>query len=229
MNFSALTAKVLGGRLGDLLNRFELAIWSSLITFFGVTLLFLGPSSGPTFLTTSHIALGAFAVTFGFGYGATFNSLYSLPAFIFDLSQLGRIQSSLFGIGLLGNALGSAVGGVLRSRLKSYTVSFFLPIVASALNILALWWLKRISRTIAKTQSFSDGFDADFETGAPILDSQGLPIISTILRRSTTFSDMVDSGLIGASMEIGSFARPQSFHDLGYFMRQNERFLRSQT
>lgn len=77
-----------------------------------------------------------FACVFGFGYGATFNSLYVLVPITFGRQNLGKIQSSLFGLGLAGNAVGSIATGVLRSKYGTYDRPFLVAGVACFTNLL---------------------------------------------------------------------------------------------
>jgi hypothetical protein len=139
LNLSAFTAKLVGGHLGDRFDRFRVAMATSALTGFGVLLLFWGgrlnERSVPR-LTSSPLALVAFSIIFGFGYGATFNCLYALVPIIFGLNNLGRTQSSLFGLGLIGNALGSIATGVLRSRYGSYDRAFLVAGITTWTNMI---------------------------------------------------------------------------------------------
>jgi hypothetical protein len=87
-------------------------------------------------LTSSPLAFVAFAVTFILGYGATFNCLYALVLIIFGLKNLGRTRSSLFGIGLIGNAQGSIATGVLRSRYETYGRAFLITGITTWTNMI---------------------------------------------------------------------------------------------
>lgn len=107
LNCAAFVAKLVGGHLGDRYNRMNVASVSCVVTALGIGFLFLPQRFGlfrigiPS-LTTSPIHIFVFTVIFGFGYGATFNSLYALVPIVFGRSHLGQIQSALFGIGLAG-------------------------------------------------------------------------------------------------------------------------------
>jgi len=153
--------------------------------------LFLNPISRHNHDATLQGMLALFAMGYGFGYGATFNALYSMPSRIFDLSGLGRTQSALFGMGLVGNALGSAVGGTLRSKLGSYTMTFSLCVVACACNVVVLWVLRRTSAHL-------------FNDSSEVEASKHPPQLKGMLCRSNTFSDLVEIGWLGVSMEPGS-------------------------
>jgi MFS family permease len=156
LNFSAFVAKLIGGHLGDRYDRFRVAMATSGLTGLGVSLLFWGGSLNDRNvprLTSSPLALVAFAVTFGFGYGATFNCLYALVPIIFGLKNLGRTQSSLFGIGLIGNALGSIATGVLRSRYGTYDRAFLVAGITTWTNMIVFAVTKYfVAGTIEKSE-----------------------------------------------------------------------------
>lgn len=140
INLSAFSAKLVGGYLGDRFNRLKVAASASGIAALGIAFLFVG-SSGldntyvPT-LTHHTFFIFLFTILYGFGYGATFNSLYALGPTLFGKKNIGRTQSVLFGIGLIGNAIGSVVTSVLRSKFDSYRHAFLLSFIMSALNFL---------------------------------------------------------------------------------------------
>lgn len=138
LNFSAFTAKLVGGHLGDHFDRFYVASGASALTAFGIMFLFLGTPGldehNIPYLTSHSLAVLMFAVLFGFGYGATFNCLYALTPIVFGKQNLGRTQSTLFGLGLAGNAIGSVLTGVLRSHYDTYQRPFLIAAMACTAN-----------------------------------------------------------------------------------------------
>lgn len=164
LNGCAFLAKLAGGHLGDRFNRFRIAAGASLLTAIGVSLLFasgswataaaggealwLGPLRLPA-LTASPWVVLAFTVVFGLGYGATFNCLYSLGPVVFGRRDLGRLQSALFGCGLLGNATGAVVTGALRTSTSTYDLPFLLAATACATNVVAFSATRRLCEAAA--------------------------------------------------------------------------------
>lgn len=140
INLSAFSAKLAGGYLGDRFNRLKVAALASGIAALGIALLFIaspGLDSAYVPMLTSHtFPIFLFTVLYGFGYGATFNALYALGPILFGKKNLGRTQSTLFGIGLVGNAVGSVVTSILRSKYSSYQHAFLLSFLMSALNFI---------------------------------------------------------------------------------------------
>lgn len=138
LNLSSFSAKLVGGHLGDRFDRFHVASASSGLAAVGILFLFMSPPSlgddNIPHLTSSPLAFLLFTILFGFGYGATFNSLYALTPIVFGKRNLGRTQSALFGLGLTGNAVGSVLTGVLRSRYGSYERAFLVSAVACIAN-----------------------------------------------------------------------------------------------
>lgn len=138
LNFSAFTAKLVGGHLGDHFDRFYVASGASGLAAFGIVFLFLGTPGldehSIPYLTSHPLAVLMFTVLFGFGYGATFNCLYALTPIVFGKLNLGRTQSTLFGLGLAGNAVGSVLTGVLRSSYDTYQRPFLIAAVACTAN-----------------------------------------------------------------------------------------------
>lgn len=139
LNGSAFVAKLVGGHLGDRFDRFHVASAASGLAAVGIFFLFIGETTGldeqniPR-LTASPVAMVIFAVVFGFGYGATFNCLYALTPIVFGKQNLGRTQSALFGLGLAGNAVGSVMTGVLRSKYLTYQRPFLVAALACTAN-----------------------------------------------------------------------------------------------
>lgn len=140
LNLSAFTAKLVGGHLGDKFDRFHVASASSGLAAIGIVFLFLWTpgldSHHIPYLTSSPIAVLMFTVLFGFGYGSTFNCLYALTPIVFGKQNLGRTQSTLFGLGLAGNAVGSVMTGVMRSHYGTYQRPFLVAAMACATNFL---------------------------------------------------------------------------------------------
>lgn len=138
INLSAFSAKVVGGHLGDRFDRFHVASASSGIATIGILFLFIGSdgldNNHLPRLTNHSAMMVIFALLFGFGYGATFNCLYALTSIVFGKRNLGRTQSTLFGLGLAGNAVGSVVTAVLRAQYGSYQRSFLVALMACGAN-----------------------------------------------------------------------------------------------
>lgn len=138
LNFASFTAKLVGGHLGDKFDRFHVASLSSGLASVGIYVLFIAPPfMGPhgfLQLTHSPTAVLCFILLFGFGYGATFNSLYALTPIVFGKENLGRTQSTLFGLGLIGNAIGSVITGVLRAKYDTYDLPFLVAAVLCTAN-----------------------------------------------------------------------------------------------
>jgi len=141
LNFFSFSAKLSGGYLGDRYNRFNVALVMNALTAVSIMSLFCTEKGLDNdhlpHLTTNHSTIILFVVLFGFGYGGVFNCLYSLVPLVFGKNNLGATQSSLFGLGLVGNAVGSVLSGVLRSKFGSYQVPFLVAAVACLLNFLA--------------------------------------------------------------------------------------------
>ena len=138
LNLASFSAKLVGGHLGDRFDRFHVASAASGLAAIGIIFLFLNAhgvdDNYVPYLTHSHVAMVLFTVLFGFGYGATFNSLYALTPIVFGRKNLGRTQSALFGLGLGGNAVGSVLTGVLKERYGTYQTSFLVAAVACIAN-----------------------------------------------------------------------------------------------
>ncbi|OSX76463.1 hypothetical protein BU14_0190s0020 [Porphyra umbilicalis] len=168
LNGCAFLAKLAGGHLGDRFNRFRIAGGASLLTAIGVSLLFASGSWAPVgagdgvdgggdalegvrlpTLTASPWVVLAFTIVFGLGYGATFNCLYSLGPVVFGRRDLGRVQSALFGCGLLGNATGAVVSGALRTAYSTYDLPFLLAATACAANVLTFSATRRVCEAAA--------------------------------------------------------------------------------
>lgn len=81
--------------------------------------------------------------------GGVFNSLYSLVPLVFGRGNLGATQSSLFGVGLIGNAIGSVLTGVLRSKYGTYQVPFLVSAGACLLNFFSF----NLTRLSLRSQS----------------------------------------------------------------------------
>ena len=148
LNMASFSAKLVGGHLGDRYDRFHVAAVASGLAAVGIFFLFVAPielsEHGVPKLTHSSLAVLFFIACFGFGYGAVFNCLYALTPIVFGRANLGRTQSTFFGIGLIGNALGSVVTGVLRARYKSYDVPFMISALSCTTNFF-LFNLTRLS------------------------------------------------------------------------------------
>eukprot|EP00171_Calliarthron_tuberculosum_P010042 IDg10042t1 len=141
LNLSSFIAKLLGGHLGDRYDRFHVAQAMSGLAAVAILVLFftpLGPDAAfvPQ-LTENPATVFAFVVMFGFGYGGVFNALYSLVPLVFGRANLGATQSSLFGLGLAGNALGAVLTGILRERYGTYQRPFLVAAAACLANFVS--------------------------------------------------------------------------------------------
>lgn len=141
LNLSAFGAKIVGGHLGDRFDRFHVATVASVICAAGIGFLFVGGAGfDENFipqLSNYYFSFLAFSVLYGFGYGASFNSLYALVPIVFGRKNLGRIQSSFFGAGLCGNAVGSVLTSILRSRFESYQLAFLVAFISCLGNVVS--------------------------------------------------------------------------------------------
>lgn len=140
LNFASFSAKLIGGHLGDRFDRFHVAAAASGLAGVGICVLFITPLSLDAHylphLTSSQVTIAVFVIIFGFGYGCIFNCLYALVPIVFGRKNLGTTQSSLFGLGLAGNAVGSVLTGVLRERYGSYQRPFLIAAVACIANFI---------------------------------------------------------------------------------------------
>lgn len=138
LNLSSFIAKLLGGHLGDRYDRFHFAQAMSGLAAVAILVLFCTPSgldaSFVPQLTESPTTVLVFVIMFGFGYGGVFNALYSLVPLVFGRKHLGATQSSLFGLGLAGNAVGSVLTAVLRSHYGTYQLPFLIAAGACLTN-----------------------------------------------------------------------------------------------
>mmetsp|Transcript_3059 Transcript_3059/g.7226 ORF Transcript_3059/g.7226 Transcript_3059/m.7226 type:complete len:569 (-) Transcript_3059:122-1828(-) len=219
LNFAAMSAKLLGGHLGDMFDRFRISIFASSLIFGGMTMFFAGPSGNPhtnSTITDSMLFFYLFAVFFGLGYGATFNALYTFPPVLFGSEKLGRIQSMLFGAGLCGNACGAVVTGILRSNTGSYDLAFLILLCFAASTVLALVALERtpLARSVRSKNAEAGQEEDKADAMEPVLSPEIAIMPSSMsasqllpprppgfaLRRSSTFADTLDAGLFGASL-----------------------------
>lgn len=184
INLSAFSAKLVGGYLGDRFNRLKVAALASGLAALGISFLFIGSSgldeSYFPLLTQHTFSIFLFTILYGFGYGATFNSLYALGPILFGKKNIARTQSTLFGIGLIGNAIGSVVTSVLRSEFHSYRHAFLLSFFMSGLNFIvfaginfALGNITPESSRLNSTQKDSSANDFD---NHGILESTSVPV-----------------------------------------------------
>mmetsp|Transcript_11477 Transcript_11477/g.47766 ORF Transcript_11477/g.47766 Transcript_11477/m.47766 type:complete len:509 (+) Transcript_11477:318-1844(+) len=173
LNFGAFAAKLVGGYLGDIFDRFNMAVILSLFTTAGILMLYI--SSPVPSLSNNFIFLFCFSVLFGIGYGSTFNALYSIAPVAFGKAGLGRIQSSLFAVGLTGNAIGSVFTGILRTQTGDYRLAFTVALLLSVFTAAVLLMIScsKIARNIreeqyleqltgASTESLFGGVSEDF-------------------------------------------------------------------
>lgn len=140
INLAAFCAKIVGGHLGDRYDRFYVAAAASAICAIAIAFLFVGgPGLDENFfplLTPYPFSIMVFSILYGFGYGASFNSLYALVPIVFGKKNLGRTQSSFFGIGLAGNAAGSVLTSIIRSKYGSYQRAFLVSFLTCIGNFL---------------------------------------------------------------------------------------------
>lgn len=215
LNFSSFTAKLAGGHLGDRFDRFHVAAATSGLAGVGILVLFctgrgLDEHYIPR-LTESQLTVLLFIVLFGFGYGATFNSLYALVPIVFGRKNLGTTQSSLFGLGLAANAVGSVLTGVLRARYGSYQRPFLIAAVACVanfftFNITRLTVVGNASRLRAKEEGHMIGSNTfrgleELEEAEEALRRRtGAPSEDAVTPRHTPFGsacNLLGSGIFG--------------------------------
>eukprot|EP00178_Gracilaria_changii_P010080 TRINITY_DN2939_c0_g1_i1.p1 TRINITY_DN2939_c0_g1~~TRINITY_DN2939_c0_g1_i1.p1 ORF type:complete len:668 (-),score=114.28 TRINITY_DN2939_c0_g1_i1:5470-7473(-) len=204
LNLASFSAKLVGGHLGDHFDRFHVAAVSSAIAAIGITFLFnFGAGLDDNYLphlSGSALPVLIFAILFGFGYGATFNSLYALTPIVFGKQNLGRTQSTLFGLGLCGNAVGSVLTGVLRSKYGTYQLPFFITALVCTLNFF-VFNLTRMSlggsvsamKLLAEQRS-SAVFERDDEEGSATFSTCHTPVLPS----SASFSRM--SPMLGSAV-----------------------------
>lgn len=141
LNLSAFAAKIVGGHLGDRFDRFHVATAASVICAAGIGFLFVGGAGFDEHfipqLSNYYFSFLVFSMLYGFGYGASFNSLYALVPIVFGRKNLGRIQSMFFGAGLCGNAVGSVLTSILRSRFESYQLAFLVAFISCLGNVVS--------------------------------------------------------------------------------------------
>lgn len=186
LNISAFFAKLIGGYIGDRFDRFYVGSIASAIAAVGTIFLFVDVPSVyqqviPA-LTTSSFAFSLFTVLYGFGYGATFNCLYALVPIVFGKKNLGRTQSTLFGIGLLGNASGAVLTSMLRAKFGTYQIPFLSAVLSCIANFFVLTITRRslgdrISRdAISLNSDASDRYDRHSSVEEDAANVDGEPI-----------------------------------------------------
>mmetsp|Transcript_39 Transcript_39/g.116 ORF Transcript_39/g.116 Transcript_39/m.116 type:complete len:576 (-) Transcript_39:2263-3990(-) len=162
LNFAAFCAKLVAGYLGDRFDRFRTAVMLSTLTTMGIAMLFCPPAFPK--LTKNLFAIWAFAVLFGFGYGSTFNALYSTVPLVFGKQALGRVQSMLFAIGLLGNALGSFSTGLLRTALETYHLPFGVSLSFSIVSTFILLGIATSEPALKIREGFAEDMFPTYST-----------------------------------------------------------------
>jgi len=101
------------------------------------TLLPLDFTNGCRSLTSSHSQLVAFAVVYGFGFGAAFAVLCAKPAKLFGkMPDFSKLQGFLMVFQVVGGFLGTLVTGKLRTLTGSYTTSFHVFVLMAFLALL---------------------------------------------------------------------------------------------
>lgn len=145
INLCAFLAKIVGGYLGDRFGRLRIACLAGMMATIGIACLFMAShgldSSFMPLLTDYTSPIILFTILYGCGYGAIFNALYSLAPIVFGKKNLGRTQSSLFGFGLIGNAIGSVLTSILGSYYKSFQRPFLLALLMCLLNFVVFTWM----------------------------------------------------------------------------------------
>ena len=122
--------RVLFGSLSDRIGRRKAATLSYLSSALGVLALLIGEAPWLLYL---------YAILFGLGFGSRGPILSAMAADIFRGRSYGRI----YGFIILGNGLGMALGpwwgGFVYDLMGSYTLAFWVAILAAALACFSVW------------------------------------------------------------------------------------------
>eukprot|EP00871_Galdieria_phlegrea_P003584 jgi/Galph1/4226/GphlegSOOS_G2922.1 len=247
INCAAFAAKLVGGHLGDTHDRYRLASVSSATAAAGIIVLFLPGTSATQFtrlpsLGTSSFQFFVFALAFGAGYGSTFNCLYAIVPNVFPLSKVGIVQSSLFGFGLCGNAVGALATGSLREWTGSYDISFSISFVMFCISFVVFHALEVVEHHMGSSNVFFEepvspsssvvrhsyseatiplSNEQTATYGSRMEDAnnegesflkQSSPSIS-LIGHSKTFSSLVDRGFLSYSFEHFPTAALDSLSD----------------
>eukprot|EP00871_Galdieria_phlegrea_P001914 jgi/Galph1/2723/GphlegSOOS_G1399.1 len=142
LNGSAVISKLLGGIIGDYTCPFRTLVGSSFIMFLGILCLFQKePSKSYFTMTHSKWQLASFSVLFGIGSGSLWNNLYSIVPPLLGRSHLGFSQNTLSALHYIGSALGSMIGGIIKTRTDSFTSDILVIAAISFLNLIAAFYL----------------------------------------------------------------------------------------
>lgn len=140
VGFSSIFGKIGGGWLSDRMDR-EIVYVCGIAIMVSSAFVLLGLSENPT----TWGAYG-YAVLLGVGYSATASLI---PAMVSDRFS-GRHFGSIVGVGLIGSAVGSAIGpwmaGSLYDALGSYTLAFLIAAGCGVVAGLAGWRARTLRR-----------------------------------------------------------------------------------
>ena len=140
VGFSSIFGKIGGGWLSDRMDR-EIVYVCGIAIMVSSAFVLLGLSENPT----TWGAYG-YAVLLGVGYSATASLI---PAMVSDRFS-GRHFGSIVGVGLIGSAVGSAIGpwmaGRLYDALGSYTLAFLIAAGCGVVAGLAGWRARALRR-----------------------------------------------------------------------------------
>ncbi|GJQ15383.1 hypothetical protein GpartN1_g7174.t1 [Galdieria partita] len=153
LNACAVVSKLLGGVIGDYSNRFKTLVASSFLMLMGVFCLFQRQSiaNDETMFWTMTTRIGqltAFSILFGLGSGSLWNNLYALVPFCIGTGHLGFSQNSLSALHYLGSAIGSMMGGIVKTQTGSFTIDIIGIAAVCFFNLLValyLTWQQQMS------------------------------------------------------------------------------------
>ncbi|GJD10603.1 hypothetical protein Gasu2_47850 [Galdieria sulphuraria] len=164
MNACAVVSKLLGGIIGDYSSRFKTLLASSFLMLMGVLCLLQRQSTGkeekPYWTMTNRIGqLVSFSILFGLGSGSLWNNLYALVPFYIGTGHLGFSQNSLSALHYLGSAIGSMMGGIVKTQTGSFTIDIVGIAAVCFLNLLVALYL-----TWQQQMSLSNTIQVEYST-----------------------------------------------------------------
>ncbi|CAJ1330840.1 unnamed protein product [Effrenium voratum] len=132
---ASIAGKLVMGTLMD--GRFQsvAGLVGCLVLLLG-TLLPLDIASGGQALTSNRVQLLAFAIIYGFGFGACYSMICAKPAKMFGrLSDFSKLQGFFMLFQVIGGFLGTLITGKLRAISGDYLLSFYVFIVMAVLTL----------------------------------------------------------------------------------------------
>lgn len=124
--------QIVFGYLSDRIGRIEAATLGYISSVLGILALLIGQASSPW-------PFYLYALLFGLGFGSRGPVLSALVADIFR----GRSYGTIYGLIVVGNGIGTALGpwlgGVVHDLMGSYSLAFWGAVLASGLACLSVW------------------------------------------------------------------------------------------